>query len=196
MVALSDKQAENFRAALAVAQTLPQAERLAFALWSESAGWIYANDGTNKSNSPGFDTHPQWPAILRRSLDIDHDKVGNNGRSTGMLQQISADVDGGWGDMAGTMDPATSARRFLNALVVTGEANYTGTLQKPGGGTETTTRQLSDPIAADVLRVQQPLINEALSSNYDASQVAIGKEIAARFFQPATETSWFQACFS
>ncbi len=179
MVAINSIQAANFKAALSVATNQAELERLAFAIWSESAGYIYANDGSNSSRSPGFDTHPQWPAILRRSLNIPHNKVGSNGRSTGMLQQISSDVGGGWGDMAGTMDPATSARRFLNALRVTDDPIYEGILQTPTGSRPVSV--VLTPIAADVLRVQQPLADEAQSSNYSASQVQIAKEIAAQF---------------
>lgn len=178
---LTDTQERNFQAALAQATSLPEAERLAFAIWTESAGYIYANDGRNTSNSPGVS--PAIAEILRRSLQLPHDRVGSNGRSTGMLQQISKDVGGAWGDMAGTMDPAETARRFLKILHVTGVSQYIGTLLTPTG-TQKVVIQLSDPIAADVLRVQQPLASEAMSSNYGAAQVAIAKELAAQFYRP------------
>ena len=178
MVALSVVQERNLRAALAVTGSPAERVRLAFAIWTESKGLIYANDGRNTSNSPGFGTHPQWPAILRRSLAIQHNAVGSNGRSTGMLQQISDDVGGGWGDMAGTMDPATSARRFLAALKVTDNPVYSGILLTPSGSKRVDIR-LSSPIAADVLRVQKPLASEAESSNYNADQVRVATEIVA-----------------
>lgn len=178
---INNIQSRNFIAALAVAPDRASAERLAFAIWSESAGYIYANDGTNKSNSPGFDKNPQWPAILRKSLEIPHDRVGSNGRSTGMLQQISKDVGGGWGDMKGTMDPAISAQRFLAALVVTNIGIYRGYNLRSDGTKEFVNVNLT-PIAADVLRVQQPLANEAKSSNYSATQVEYAIGLAAQFW--------------
>lgn len=180
MVSLDDAQARNFTAALAVADTLEQAERLAFGMWTESRGYVYANDGRNTSNSPGVTA--AVAAILRRSLDLPHDLVGSNGRSTGPLQQLSSDVGGTWGDMAGTMDPATSAIRFLNALNVTDLSQYAGTLATPTGSRRVVV-QLSDPIAADVLRIQQPLADEAESSNYGAAQVAIAKQIVAQYWR-------------
>lgn len=186
MVALTPAQERNLRAALEVTNDPAMRVRLAFAVWTESRALITANGGLNTSHSPGFDTHPQWPAILRRSLELPHDAVGNNGRSTGMLQQISDDVGGGWGSMAGTMDPATSARRFLAALRVTDNPIYAGWLLTPTGR-EWVKVELSDPIAADVLRVQQPLANEARSSNYDASQVTVARAIVAQLFPPSND---------
>jgi hypothetical protein len=50
-------------------------------------------------------------------------------------------------------------------------------------------RTLSDPIAADVLRVQQPLLSEAMSSNYDADQVEIARRIVIEFAPPARPSS-------
>jgi len=184
-VKLTPAQERNLRAALAVTDNVVERERLAFAIWTESRALVTANGGLNTSKSRGFDTHPQWPGILRRSLSMAHDAVGNNGRSTGILQQISDDVGGVWGSMAGTMDPATSARRFLAALKVTNNRFFVGTLQTPTGS-ERVIVELSDPIAADVLRVQQPLADEARSSNYDASKVAIAREIVAQLF-PTTQ---------
>jgi hypothetical protein len=180
---LDATQVKNFTEALSVTDNYEQKVRLAFAIWSESRGYIYANDGTNQSDSPGFDKNPQWPAILRRSLSIPHDRVGNNGRSTGMLQQISTNVGGGWGDMVGTMTPTVSAVRFLNELRVTSNPVYEGILQTPTG-TEKVKVNLT-AIAADVLRVQRPLADEAKSSNYDATQVAIAIEIVAQLSKAA-----------
>lgn len=195
MVTLDAAQTENLSTALVVARAWavaagvdPQAaaERVAFVWWTESRGYIYANDGTNTSRSPGFDTHPEWPGILRRSLNIRHDKVGSNGRSTGGIQQICGEVGGVWGDMAGTMDPAISTARHLSQLVITDNPVYAGTLLTPTG-TRRVAVTLSSPVAADVLRVQQPLADEAESSNYDATQVAIGREIVAQL-SPAAPT--------
>ncbi len=179
MVAINSIQAKNFAEALSVAKTQEEKERLAFAIWSESAGYIHANDGTNTSNSPGVTFGISQ--ILRKSLDIPHDKVGSNGRSTGMLQQISKDVGGVWGDMAGTMDPKISASRFLAALQVTNVGAYRGYNIKPDGSKEYVVVPDLDPVAADVLRVQQPLAEEAKSSNYSKAQVEIAKAIAAQF---------------
>lgn len=190
---LSDVQRRNFAAALAVAPDRPTRERLAFAIWTESRGYIYANDGRNTSNSPGVT--PTIAEILRRSLKLPHDQVGSNGRSTGMLQQLSSDVGGAWGDMVGTMDPATSSSRFLAALRVTDNPVYSGTLLTSSGSRRVDVA-LSSPIAADVLRVQQPLADEAESSNYNAAQVAIALEIAAMFAdspQPAPPGSFLAA---
>ena len=114
MVALTATQERNLRAALAATDDADKRSRLAFAIWTESRALILANDGTNTSHSAGVDDAVR--NVLRRSLDIPHDAVGSNGRSTGMLQQISSDVGGVWGDMAGTMDPAESAWRFLAVL--------------------------------------------------------------------------------
>lgn len=176
MPSLSRTQRANFLAALVEAPTPALRVRLAFAIWTESRGLIYANDGTNKSNSPGFDRNPQWSQILRRSLDLPHNAVGSNGRSTGMLQQISSDVGGAWGDMAGTMNPSISAQRFLERLVVTDNPVFSGILLTPNGS-QRVEILLSSPIAADVLRVQQPLADEARSANYGEDQVRAAQEI-------------------
>lgn len=174
MINLDPQQTGVFLAALINAPDRASMDRLAFAIWTESRGYVYANDGTNTSHSPSVT--PQVAAVLRTSLDLPHHKVGSNGRSTGPLQQTSSEVGGGWGSMAGTMDPAISAGRFLGVLEVTARASYTGRLLTPTGS-EMVTIDLSDPIAADVLRVQQPLASEAQSSNYGAAQVAIAKDI-------------------
>ena len=192
-VSLSAAQQRTFREALAIASSEAARQRLAFALWTESRGYVYANDGRNTSNSPGVT--PFVAQILRRSLELPHDEVGSNGRSTGPLQQISSDVGGAWGDMAGTMDPATSSRRFLAVLRVTDNPVYSGTLLTSSGSRRVDVT-LSSPIAADVLRVQQPLADEAESSNYNAAQVAIAVEIAAMFADsppPASSGSFLAA---
>lgn len=178
MVELTPTQEGNLRAALATTDVLAEQLRLAFAIWTESRGLIYANDGDNTSQSPGVDRAVR--EVLRQSLTFPHDAVGSNGRSTGMLQQISSDVGGVWGDMAGTMDPGVSARRFLAELQITDNSQYTGILLTPTGSRRVAV-QLSDPIAADVLRVQEPLADEAESSNYNASAMAIATEIVNQF---------------
>ena len=185
---LDAAQIRNCKAAISQAPSLAAAERLAFGMWSEGRCYNYANDGRNTSRSPGFDKNPHWVAILRLSLNYAHDKVGSNGRSTGILQQISSDVDGGWGSRAGTLDPAISARRFLAALKVTDDSVYSGTLLTSSGSRKVKV-QLSDAIAADVLRVQQPLADEAESSNYNGDQVAIAKWQARQFWVQTSSTS-------
>lgn len=110
MIALDAAQTRNLTAALATEPDRARRERLAFAIWSESRGYNYANGGLNTSSSPGVT--PAIVEILRRSKNLPNDGVRNNGRSTGILQQTSSDVGGGWGDMAGTMTPAVSASRF------------------------------------------------------------------------------------
>jgi hypothetical protein len=190
MVALTAAQTRNLRAAIGVATDPAVRVRIAFAAWSESRGLVLANGGLNTSRSPGFDTHPQWPGILRMSLALPHDGVGNNGRSVGMFQQIPADVGGVWGPMVGCMTPTTSAEQFYAHLRVTDDPVFKGKLLRPDGKLEPVDVTL-DPIAADVLRVQQPLADEARSSNYDASQVAVAKAIVAQLFPPTTDEGWF-----
>lgn len=195
-VALDGAQVRNFSEAFAASDLVAietgadlwaLRDRVAFVMWTEGRGYNWGNDGSNQSNSPGFDSHPGWPALLRRSIDRNWldanglpfpDKVGNNGRSTGCTQALSEDVNGSWLTMAETLRVPAMVTEFCRRVVVTDEPRYAGTLQKPGGGSERVVRELSSPIAADVLRIQQPLINEALSSNYDASQVAIAQSIA------------------
>lgn len=189
VVNLTPTQEQNLRAALSVTDDPARRVRLVFAIWTESKAQIYANGGLNTSKSPGFDEHPEWPATLRRSLQIPHDEIGNNGRSTGMLQQISAEVGGTWGPMVGTMDPVTSAKQFLAHLRVTDNPIFTGRLQT-STGVEKVNVLLSSPIAADVLRVQQPLASEARSSNYNADQVAIAQAIVAQLTN--LEEDWLE----
>jgi hypothetical protein len=192
MVALDAAQTENLSTALVVARAWavasgndPQAvcERVAFCAWTEGRGYNWANDGRNTSNSPGVT--PAIAAILRTSLNYPHDKTGSNGRSTGMYQQLSENVGGGWGDMTGTMDPAISTARFLSRLIVTDNPVFAATLITPTG-TRRVAITLSDPIAADTLRIQQPLADEAESSNYNATQVAIAREIVAQLSPTGT----------
>ena len=56
---------------------------------------------------------------------------------------------------------------------------YSGTLLTSSGQRRVDVH-LSSAVAADVLRVQQPLADEAESSNYGADQVRIANEIVAQ----------------
>ena len=156
--------------------------RLVFAVMSESGGLVYANDG-RAFRDDAEQVRPGWAegvpleqrarirAALAPSMDIPHDAVGNNGGSTGILQQLSQDYVAarfpgktwGWGSLAQTMDIEKACRMFLDKVRVTSERTYRG--------------MDFDPIAADVLRVQQPLVSESSSANYSASRVAEAKRI-------------------
>ena len=191
MIALDAAQTRNFAAALATEPDQARRERLAFGIWTESRGYNYANGGLNTSRSPGVT--PAVAEILRRSTALPNDGVRNNGRSTGILQQTSGEVGGGWGDMAGTMIPAVSAGRFNARLAVTDNPVYEGWLYQPDGSRRKVRVALSDPIAADVLRVQQPLADEAESDNYGAEQVAFARQLAARFApKPISAALWLR----
>lgn len=136
---------------------------------SESGGRVYANDGLAfhpdpAVRRPGWDTDdngkPLSPAVLARcyaavraSLACPH---------TGILQQLSQET-WGWGILADTMDIDRACRMFLDRLVVTANRSYRG--------------RDFDPIAADVLRVQQPLVSESSSSNYGQDKVDAAKAI-------------------
>ena len=165
--------------------------RLVFAVMSESGGLVYANDGKafhpdTAQRRPGWDRDDRGnplPAsvladcyrVLRRSLDLPHDAVGNNGGSTGILQQLSQDYVAarfpgktwGWGSLAQTMDIEKACRMFLDKVRVTSERTYRG--------------MDFDPVAADVLRVQQPLISEQSGGGYSAARVAAAKDIVDRW---------------
>lgn len=188
-VTLDARQARNFTAALVVPRTAAELARAAFGVWSESRGYNYANGGMNESHSPGFDTHPEWPAILRRSTSLPNDGVRNNGRSCGVLQQTPSEVGGAWGDMAGTMTPATAVARFLDRLRVTDDPIYRGLLLNPDGSKEFVEVRTPSPVVADVLRVQQPLAEEARSDNYGVRVLSEALEIAARFAPKPTFTA-------
>lgn len=161
--------------------------RLVFAVLTESGGLVYGNDGKAFHPDPaqrrkGWDTDDQGkllPAdvlsacyrVTRTSLAFGHDAIGNNGGSTGILQQLSQDYVGarfpgktwGWGTLADTMDIGKACGMFLGRLIVTGNGEYQG--------------MTFDPIAADVLRVQQPKLSEASSGNYSPARVAAAKHI-------------------
>lgn len=169
----------------------PLIYRLAFAALTESGGRVYANAGA------AFTAETQWSAgmppdkragvaaVLASSLRLPHDAVGRNGGSTGWLQQLSRDyvtaalnASWGWGSIPETMDVAKSTRMFLDALTVTDDPVYV-----PSAGAPV---RLSDPIAADVLRVQRPLYSEAASGNYGAERVAQAKRLVDTW-----HPSWF-----
>ena len=161
--------------------------RLVFAVMSESSGLIYANDGKAfhpdpAQRRPGWDKDDKGNPLpadvldacyraLRASLAYEHDAVGNNGGSTGILQQLSQDYVSqrfpgskwGWGTLADTMDIPKACGMFLSRLIPSNDGVYQG--------------MTFDPIAADVLRVQQPLMTEAASGNYSATRVAAAKHI-------------------
>ena len=150
---------------------------MAFVWLTESGGKNYANDGKAfhpdpKMRREGWDKddngQPLPAAVLaacyaavRKSLDYPHDAVGSNGGSTGGIQQLSQDYVGarfpgktwGYGTVASTMDPANATAMFLGRLRVTNDRVYAGIT-------------FSDPLVADVLRVQQPLVSEHESDNY------------------------------
>ena len=161
---------------------LPVLYRLVFAVMSESGGLVYANDG-RAFRDDAEQVRPGWAegvpleqrarirAALAPSMDIPHDAVGNNGGSTGILQQLSQDYVAarfpgktwGWGTLGQTMDIPVACRMFLDKVRVTSDRSYRG--------------MVFDPIAADVLRVQQPLVSESSSSNYGLARVAEAKRI-------------------
>lgn len=160
--------------------------RLIFAIHTESKGLIYANDGgayhpDAAVRRPGWDKdengNPLSATMLancysavRRSFDFPHDAVGNNGGSTGILQQLSQDYVAarfpgktwGWGSLANTMSVQDACWAFLDRVRVTSDRNY--------GGKD------FDPIIADVLRVQQPLASE-VAVNYGADVLVVAKDI-------------------
>lgn len=160
----------------------PLLYRVAFAALTESGGRVYANAGeaftedTPWSQGLTAEKRAQIAEVLRGSLDYPHDAVGKNGGSTGWLQQLSREyvkaalgASWGWGTIAETMDVATSTRMFLSALKVTGDPVYV-----TADGPRVT---LTSSIAADVLRVQRPLLSEVQSGNYSADQVARAKRL-------------------
>jgi hypothetical protein len=121
-------------------------------------------------------------------MALPHDAVGNNGGSTGILQQLSQDYVAarfpgktwGWGTVAATMDVGQACRMFLPRLVVTDNGGYQG--------------MTFDPIAADVLRVQQPKLSEASSGNYSAERVAMARHLVDNwsddYFTHGRITGW------
>ena len=196
MVALDSKQTDCFSQALAatdnwcVARGLdptPYRVRVALCGWTESRGHNESNDGLAFADNFA-QVRPGWAEglpvnqrrvirdTLRQSLDINGEDVGNNGGSTGMYQQLSQDYVGlrfpgktwGYGSIADTMDITKATEMFLEKLQVTNNPVYMGIT-------------FSDPITADILRVQQPLVSESSSSNYNADQVAIAREIVVQF---------------
>lgn len=159
-------------------------------------GFIYANDGqgfqepdtvahrtpwnwNDQTNKPigTPEQRAQMRAILRRSLDLPHDKVGSNGRSTGPAQQLSAETGGGWGPMAATMRMDLSVLAFLDAVDWANRSPlYLG-------------KQMANWQTAMLLRVQRPLPSE-VATNYGAAQLARAQAIARdERFAPAS-TDW------
>lgn len=166
----------------------PYAYRLAMVLLTESSGGlIFANDGRdfgagmprtfNADGTPWSEAKRLHVVeVLRTSLPFPHDREDSDGYSTGPIQQISRDAvqaaglgAWGWGSIAETMNPARAAVMFVEKCTVTDNAVYV----KDGQRVET-----PDPIAADVLRTQNPAPREAASSNYSASQVALARRMA------------------
>jgi hypothetical protein len=152
---------------------VPVLDRLALALVTESSGgYIFANDGSS------FPLDSAVCRVLRRSLDLPHDRVGHDSRSTGTLQQMSLEANQsmvpplswGWGAMAETMSPARAAVMFVEALQVTNTSTYL----TPAG----VLIDCGDPIVADVLRTQRPAVGTTLPPNYRASQVDLAKRMA------------------
>lgn len=148
-------------------------DRLALALLTESSGgYIYANDGS------AFPPDSAVAGVLRRSLNLPHDKVGHDSRSTGPLQQMSLEANQamvpplswGWGAMAETMVPARAAVMFVESLQVTATSTY----RTPAG----VLIECGDPIVADVLRTQRPAVGATLPYNYRAEQVVLAKQLA------------------
>lgn len=160
--------------------------RLVLAVQTESGGLVYANDGKALHPDPaqrrsGWDRDDQGRPLpasvldscyraLRPSLAFVHDAVGNNGGSTGILQQLSQDYVSarfpgktwGWGTLADTMDIGKACAMFLSRLVISSNRDYLG--------------RDFDPIVADVLRVQQPLISE-VDANYGPDELAAAKHL-------------------
>lgn len=149
-------------------------------------GLIYGNDGLAFHPDPAK-RRGKWAeglseaqiadiyAYLRTSLDLPHDAVGNNGGSTGPLQGLSYGYVSrrfpgktwGWGTIAQTMDVRDAIGRFLDALRITTDTTYQAT-DGPVTGL--------DPLSVAVLRVQQPLAEEA-RKNYGGTVVAKARHI-------------------
>lgn len=165
----------------------PYLYRLIFAILTETGGRVYANDGgaffpDGAARRPGWDKDDNGNplpdsivsacyAAVRKSFDLPHDAVGNNGGSTGILQQLSQDYLGarfpgktwGWGSLEDTMNIDRACRMFLDRVRVTSGTTYLGVTR--------------DPIAVDVLNVQQPLASEAKSDNYSDAAVKRARDV-------------------
>ena len=158
-----------------------------FAVLTESGGRVLANDGGAffpdvNNRRPGWDKDDSGNSLpekiisncyaaVRKSFDFPHDGIGNNGGSTGILQQLSQNYVGarfpgktwGWGSLADTMNIDTACRMFLDRVRVTTGTSYLGVSR--------------DPIAVDVLNVQQPLAKEAKSDNYSDDAVKRARDL-------------------
>jgi hypothetical protein len=164
-------------------------------------GFIYANDGQGyrEPATPADRTPWNWNPltnkpvgtpeararmreVLRRSLDLPHDKVGSNGRSTGPCQQLSAETGGAWGPMAATMRMDLSVLMFLNAVNWADRSPfYLG-------------KEMANWQTAMLLRVQRPLASE-VATNYGAAQLTRAQAIVRdeRFTPgapPTQEEDW------
>ncbi len=85
----------------------------------ESRFFMYANDGsdTNDDGTPKFGAEDI--AVIRQSLALPHDKVGDDSASVGLFQQQPKipSRTWGWGTVAQCMDLAYSTNAFLNSLL-------------------------------------------------------------------------------
>lgn len=167
-------------------------------------GYIYANNGEGFREPDSVANRTPWNwnsstgqpigtpasraamrAKLKQSMDpawlkannLHYDKVGSNGRSTGPAQQLSEDVGGAWGPMAGTMRMSSSMVLFLSAVDWKNrDVVYKG-------------KVMANWQTAMLLRVQQPLASE-VATNYGAGQLASAQAIARDSrFDPAKLTS-------
>lgn len=188
---LADHQIKNFKIGLATARSWAQAngkdatkvqQRLAFAAWTESRGRNLCNNGnafaklTTWSRGLSEEKCKVLRYILRTSMTIPNDGEGENGGSTGWLQQLSntyvMEMFGkqwGYGTIAQTMDIPKSSIMFMERLAVTTSSVYNAKLKD---GTPKSITGL-DPIVRDVLTTQQPLWEEAVSDNYDNEKLNI-----------------------
>jgi hypothetical protein len=164
-------------------------------------GYIYANDGQGFREPSEGHTPWNWDAvnnrqigtpetrarmreILRRSLDLPHDKVGSNGRSTGPAQQLSADTGGAWGPMADTMQVDKSVLMFLNAVDWSNRDQWYPNANAPGR------KLMANWQTAMLLRVQRPLSSE-VDANYGAGQLSLAQQIARDPRFTSTEKDWY-----
>lgn len=120
-------------------------------------------------------------AALSQSKNYPYDAIGDNGGSCDLLQGLSDDYLGarfkpgrsfGWGTLAQRMDPKTGIEfcctKFLERLIVSDNREYRGID--------------FDPIAADVLRVQQPRVDESSNERgYSPARVAQARDIVDRW---------------
>jgi hypothetical protein len=171
-------------------------------------GFIYANDGQGyrepdsvanrtpwnwnpQTNKPigTAEQRAQMRAVLRRSLELPHDKVGSNGRSTGPAQQLSVETGGAWGPMAATMRMDLSVLMFLDAVDWANRDVFYPSSTAPNR------KRMDNWQTAMLLRVQRPLASE-VATNYGAAQLARAQAITRdERFTPGSpiEKDWFMA---